>query len=364
MENDKQLINKAKLELRRKRESLANISEEEIILKYLELRAKYDNMMESAGNKIHELSTQVTNINPEAVLKSVANETNRRMTIVFDNKENELNLLREKLEIERKEFREKENNYLAEMKEVTNQKLMMEDQFNEMKNEKESMESFLELNNCDITSLTEKLEKKRNKYKMCKSERNVYNELNELKEKTIKELNLNLVESEKTIVELKITISKLNDIISATKNASILTTINEELYSKIKNLEINNLTYDKELKNLKEEKDNLAHEQSELKNMIESIKSANLELKHLKDKFEKESDELKKNILEIDKQKNKLKEDLEFEKKKMESFIKVMETEQSIKDKNLEDAEIKLREVKCELKVLQTSNGKLQRVTC
>ena len=59
MENDKQLINKAKLELRRKRESLANISEEEIILKYLELRAKYDNMMESAGNKIHELSTQV-----------------------------------------------------------------------------------------------------------------------------------------------------------------------------------------------------------------------------------------------------------------------------------------------------------------
>lgn len=42
-----------------KRQSLINLSEQEIILKYCELRAKYDNLMESAGNKIFQLTNQV-----------------------------------------------------------------------------------------------------------------------------------------------------------------------------------------------------------------------------------------------------------------------------------------------------------------
>jgi len=47
---------KGNLQLR-KRVSLLNLDEEQMILKYCELKAKYDNLMESSSKKIYELTT-------------------------------------------------------------------------------------------------------------------------------------------------------------------------------------------------------------------------------------------------------------------------------------------------------------------
>ena len=41
----------------RKRASLLNLDEEQMILKYCELKAKYDNLLESSSQKIYELTT-------------------------------------------------------------------------------------------------------------------------------------------------------------------------------------------------------------------------------------------------------------------------------------------------------------------
>jgi chromosome segregation ATPase len=240
--------------------------------------------------------------------------------------------------------------------------MIIEDDFNNMKSEKESLESFLELNTSDITTLQEKLEKKRGKYQNCKIERNNFKAALEAKDLIIKDLKLIIDENEKTILELRLTISQLTDQLSACKSNDNLTSKNEELYSKIKILEISNLTFDKEIKNMKEEKDSLIEEFNNTKISLEGIKSANNDLKLLKDKFEREAEDLKKNILEVEKQKSKLKEDLELEKKKLESFTKVSENEIAVKEKKIEDGEIKLNEVKAELKVLQGSYTRLQQV--
>jgi len=42
----------------RKRLSLLNLDEEQIVMKYVELRAKFDNLVESSSQKIYELTTQ------------------------------------------------------------------------------------------------------------------------------------------------------------------------------------------------------------------------------------------------------------------------------------------------------------------
>ena len=81
-------------------------------MKYLELRAKYDNMKEAAGIKILELSTQVNNNNIDQILKSVSSKINEKMSKVLQDKDTELNFLREKLKGKRNEFHANESSYL------------------------------------------------------------------------------------------------------------------------------------------------------------------------------------------------------------------------------------------------------------
>ena len=51
-----------------------------------ELRAKYDNMIESADIKILELSSQVNNNNIDQILKSIARETTEKMSKVLQDR--------------------------------------------------------------------------------------------------------------------------------------------------------------------------------------------------------------------------------------------------------------------------------------
>jgi len=55
--------------LKTKRQSLNNLNESEVIMKYLELRAKFDNLLESAGKKIGDLNDQVSSLNTESISK-------------------------------------------------------------------------------------------------------------------------------------------------------------------------------------------------------------------------------------------------------------------------------------------------------
>lgn len=52
-----------------KRNSLINLSEDQIIYKYCELRAKYDNLLENSGNKIFDLTNQMSSstMDPEKI---------------------------------------------------------------------------------------------------------------------------------------------------------------------------------------------------------------------------------------------------------------------------------------------------------
>ena len=81
-------------------------------MKNQELRDKYDNMIESADIKILELSAQVNNNSTDQILKSVARETNEKMSKVLQDKDTELNFLREKLKGKRNEFHANESSYL------------------------------------------------------------------------------------------------------------------------------------------------------------------------------------------------------------------------------------------------------------
>ena len=69
-------------------------------------------MIESADIKILELSAQVNNNNTDQILKSVARETNEKMSKVLQDKDTELNFLREKLKGKRNEFHANESSYL------------------------------------------------------------------------------------------------------------------------------------------------------------------------------------------------------------------------------------------------------------
>lgn len=121
----------------RKRQSLLNLNEDEVIMKYCELRAKYDNLLESASQKIQELTTnQNVSMEPQ-VIESSSKED--------------------------KELIAKYEKALEDKDKVTfdlNQKIK------EQATELEENKVMLDLNLQDINNLTARVEKHSKKYKI------------------------------------------------------------------------------------------------------------------------------------------------------------------------------------------------------
>jgi serine phosphatase RsbU (regulator of sigma subunit) len=118
----------------RKRASLINLSEEAFVLKYCELKAKYDNLLESSSAKIYELTTA-----KDLVVVPQETEKNNEESIKHD-----------------KELISKYEEVIAEkdklIYDLTNKN-------KEITDELEGTKSMLDCNLADINGLTERVEK-------------------------------------------------------------------------------------------------------------------------------------------------------------------------------------------------------------
>jgi len=130
-ESNKGNINK------RKRISLLNLDEDEMILKYCELRAKYDNLIETSSQKIYELRT----------------ESDVKMDTVEDKENTQLIIQKEKELIEKYEI------VLNEKDKVIND---LKATIKDLSAENESKQEMVNLNVEDINYLTERVEKHSN----------------------------------------------------------------------------------------------------------------------------------------------------------------------------------------------------------
>jgi len=128
----------------RKRMSILNLDEDEIILKYCELRAKYDNLLESASGKIYEMSqkqnqSEVTN-----------NWSGQNIKTEEDN-----------------QILEKYKKMIAEKdKEIWE----LNDKVKEFNHENQGTQEMLKLNQEDIQYLSERVDKHKAKKKVLKEE--------------------------------------------------------------------------------------------------------------------------------------------------------------------------------------------------
>ena len=91
-----------------KRASLVHLNEHEIILKYCELKAKFDNLLEAAGNKIYQLSNQPKIEIDHNLISDIKNDTDQKLQEIIEEKNNEINLSNEQIEKNKKIWERKE----------------------------------------------------------------------------------------------------------------------------------------------------------------------------------------------------------------------------------------------------------------
>lgn len=149
---------------RKRRVSLVNLNEEQIIIKYCELRAKYDNLLEQAGKKINELSNQPKSEHPDssAIFNDIREVTDEKLKEIVESKNKEINEITEKLEAEKNASSLKENELNSKVQSFLKGKLEAEEERDNAKAELDSMQEMMNLNQSDISTFQQKVEKKSN----------------------------------------------------------------------------------------------------------------------------------------------------------------------------------------------------------
>ena len=138
-----------------KRTSIINISEEELIMKYCELRAKYDNLLENAGNKIFELNKRAS------IGGSIGGEKLEKL------KEEHERELKEQKEINNQSIRKLEE----KVQELEDSKKKIELELESAKKDSEGIDEIVNLNNIEIESLSTQLEEKEQGILNCQKEK-------------------------------------------------------------------------------------------------------------------------------------------------------------------------------------------------
>lgn len=220
----------------RKRVSLINLSEEEIILKYCEVRAQYDNLLESAGNKILDLNARKVSsaINPETLMKLNA-EHNEELEKQKKDADEELEKLRKSVEA------------------VEAEKKKVMEQLEEAEADSKGLQDMLDLNSDDIESMQAQVDEK---------------------EKEISRILLERSELEKTLE------AKTNELASTdefmadlSKERDELCDKNTEQESQINSLTIKDHDKDLELEKLREEFENFKKLRDEDTKKIEALQA-------------------------------------------------------------------------------------------
>lgn len=214
----------------RKRVSLLHLSEEEIVMKYCELKAKYDNLLESAGQKIYQLSNQprIEGADTTAMFNDIKNDTDEKLKEIVDSNNIEINEMREKLEAAKKTIDQKDDELNKKVQEMLKEKHAVEEERDNALKEIEAVNEMMTLNQNDIVYFQEKVEKKKKKSAILKEENKNLKADIESNKQTVEDLNKKLNDFETINLESK---QKLEEAVH--KNESFALEI-ENLKSQIK----------------------------------------------------------------------------------------------------------------------------------
>lgn len=246
---------------RNKRLSLINLSEDEIILKYCELRAKYDNLLENAGNKILELNSNQNSSSGTSIPAEQLQEVNKKY-------EEDLANQKAEYEAEIKRLEEKINFSLRE-------KSKLEEDLEAAKEDYNGLQEMLDLNTLDIEAMTNQVDDKEKEIDILLKDK-------EDLETQVQNKNVELQSRDLFIEDLKKQISELNQKFSETDN-----NLNSQVgLVKEKDLQIESLL--QEIKNYRDS-------ESELKKQLQTANES-------KNKSETASTDLKSKIAELENQ--------------------------------------------------------------
>ena len=230
---------------RGKRASLIHLNEHEIILKYCELRAKFDNLLETAGSKIYQLSNQPKTEIDQDLISDIKNDTDIKLQEIIEENKNQINILNEEIERNKKLLEEKENEFRLKIQEVSREKMLLEEECLNHVGELAALRESLKSAQNEIEELKQKLSNKKKKSKILKEELSNLKNENMENLSVIESLNKKLSESESKNLEIKFKFDESNHIndmiqIEIENLNSLLKTKSENedfLKSKIKELQ-------------------------------------------------------------------------------------------------------------------------------
>lgn len=144
--------------LRRKRMSLVDLDEEGLIMKYCELRAKYENLEQATRNRL--IYDNSRDSQAESMIDEVKNEASKKLSEIDEKRLKELNELKEKLENEKEDYIKTQNELEKKISFLDAEKYRLEDDLQNVKRDLEGIQEFANLVENDNANTQEKLEKK------------------------------------------------------------------------------------------------------------------------------------------------------------------------------------------------------------
>ncbi len=144
--------------LRRKRMSLVDLDEEGLIMKYCELRAKFENLEQATRNKL--ISDNNKDSHAEVIIDEVKNEASKKLTEIDEKRVQELNELKEKLEKEKEEYVKKQSELEKKVSLLELERFKLDDEMTNLKRDLEGIQEFANLVENDNANTQEKLDKK------------------------------------------------------------------------------------------------------------------------------------------------------------------------------------------------------------
>ena len=298
--------------MKRKRMSIVNLDEEQFILKYCELKAKFDNLQEAAIRKISEIQNNPSQQNQANDLIDAMRDDATKTIYENDQSNNqELNELRNKIDKDREEFIKREEEYNKKISLYESEQVKIQDELANTKKELDGVQEFLGLMQDDNTAISDKLEKKRRKYKNIKEK---VVQMTSAKEDKGKEFEIVLEELDKLRLEK----------IEHEKNTSNLKTHNELLNSQVN-------TMNEILEKKSSEGESNAVLETKLK--TEELKSKLLE--DINQKLLEENSLVKKEIVEFNsKERNNLEQILTLNQSLEEKIKEVKDLQEELKEKD------------------------------
>jgi hypothetical protein len=289
----------------RKRQSILHVDEETIIMKYCELKAKFENLEQASRNRIiNEVSKDAE---AREIIDEVRRDTLTRIVEIEEKKLEEVGKVNENLDKIKEEFlKEKlENEKKCSILELENLKYV--DELDTCKKELESVKQIMDLIESDNKIFQDKFENKKVKNKQLKEknkeitiEKALKKEEMDKLSKEINDLKIKEIDQTKEIEKLTAENIAQSKIISENQKTKLLTDKIEEILEEITSnkKEVLNLTnkektmteeineLNKKLKDQENEISNQARMLKEKDERIQSILSAN-EAKEIRENNEK-----------------------------------------------------------------------------